>query len=68
MLPTEGFQPTLSKLTAVLDRLRVRYHLTGGIATVASGGAMIEKRKDTAEAYGRGKSEGLVGAGGTRSP
>ena len=35
MFPTEGFQPTLSKLTAVLDRLRIRYHLTGGIATVA---------------------------------
>ena len=37
MFPTEGFQPTLSKLTAVLDRLRIRYHLTGGIATVAYG-------------------------------
>jgi hypothetical protein len=34
---TEGFQPTLSKLTAVLDRLRIRYHLTGGIATIAYG-------------------------------
>jgi hypothetical protein len=37
VFPTEGFQPTLSKLTAVLDRLRIRYHLTGGIATVAYG-------------------------------
>jgi hypothetical protein len=37
MFPTEGFQPTLSKLTAVLARLRIRYHLTGGIATVAHG-------------------------------
>ena len=37
MFPTEGFQPTLSKVTAVLDHLRIRYHLTGGIATVAYG-------------------------------
>jgi hypothetical protein len=37
MLPAEGFQPTLSKMTAVLDRLQIRYHLTGGIATVAYG-------------------------------
>ena len=37
MFPTEGFQPTLSKLTAVLDRLQIRYHLTGGIATIAYG-------------------------------
>lgn len=37
MLPTEGFQPTLSKLTAVLDRLQIRYHLTGGIASIAYG-------------------------------
>ena len=37
VFPTEGFQPTLSKLTVVLDRLRIRYHLTGGIATVAYG-------------------------------
>ncbi len=37
MFPTEGFQPTLSKLTAVLDHLRIRYHLTGGIATIAYG-------------------------------
>lgn len=37
MLPTEGFQPTLSKLTAVLDGLQIRYHLTGGIATIAYG-------------------------------
>ena len=37
MFPTEGFQPTLSKLTDVLDRLRIRYHLTGGIAAVAYG-------------------------------
>jgi hypothetical protein len=37
VLPTEGFQPTLSKLTVVLDHLRIRYHLTGGIATVAYG-------------------------------
>jgi len=37
MFPTEGFQPTLSKLTAVLDRLQIRYHLTGGIAAVAYG-------------------------------
>ncbi len=37
MFPTEGFQPTLSKLTAVLNGLGIRYHLTGGIATIAYG-------------------------------
>jgi hypothetical protein len=37
VLPTEGFQPTLSKLAAVLERLHIRFHLTGGIATVAYG-------------------------------
>ena len=37
MLPAEGFQPTLSKLVAVLDRLRIRFHLTGGITSVAYG-------------------------------
>lgn len=37
MLPTEGFQPTLSKLVAVLDHLQIRFHLTGGITSVAYG-------------------------------
>ena len=37
MLPTEGFRPTLSKLVAVLDRFRIRFHLTGGITSVAYG-------------------------------
>ena len=37
MIPTEGFQPTLTKLAAVLDRLEVRFHLTGGIVSVAYG-------------------------------
>ena len=37
MLPAEGFRPTLSKLVAVLDRLGIRYHLTGGITSVVYG-------------------------------
>jgi len=37
VLPDEGFRPTLSKLVAVLDRHRVRFHLTGGITSVAYG-------------------------------
>lgn len=37
MLPAEGFRPTLTKLAAVLDRLRIRFHLTGGITSVAYG-------------------------------
>lgn len=37
MLPAEGFQQTLLKLIAVLDRLRIRFHLTGGITSVAYG-------------------------------
>jgi hypothetical protein len=37
MLPAEGFRPALSKLVAVLDRLGIRFHLTGGITSVAYG-------------------------------
>jgi hypothetical protein len=37
VLAAEGFQPTLSKLVDVLERLRIRYHLTGGITSVAYG-------------------------------
>ncbi len=37
MLPAEGFRPTLSKLVDVLERLRIRFHLTGGITSVAYG-------------------------------
>jgi hypothetical protein len=33
----EGFQPTLRKLVSLLDRFGIRYHLTGGIASVAYG-------------------------------
>ena len=37
MLPAEGFQPTLAKLVDVLNRLGIRFHLTGGITSVAYG-------------------------------
>ena len=37
MFPAEGFQETLLKLVAVLDRFRIRFHLTGGIASVVYG-------------------------------
>jgi len=37
VLPAEGFRPTLSKLVDVLERLGIRFHLTGGIASVAYG-------------------------------
>lgn len=37
MLAAEGFQPTLSKLVDVLERLHIRYHLTGGITSVVYG-------------------------------
>lgn len=37
MLAAEGFQPTLLKLVAVLNRLQIRFHLTGGITSVAYG-------------------------------
>jgi hypothetical protein len=37
VLPTEGFQPTLTKLIDVLDRFEVRYHLTGGVTSVVYG-------------------------------
>jgi hypothetical protein len=37
VLPAEGFRPTLSKLVVVLDRFGIRFHLTGGITSVAYG-------------------------------
>ena len=37
MLSAEGFQPTLSKLVDVLNRFGIRFHLTGGITSVAYG-------------------------------
>ena len=37
MLPADGFQPTLSKLVDVLDRFRIRFHLTGGLTSVVYG-------------------------------
>ena len=33
----EGFEPTLRKLVSLLDRFGIRFHLTGGIASVAYG-------------------------------
>lgn len=37
MHPAEGFQGSLSKLVPVLDRFQIRFHLTGGIVSVAYG-------------------------------
>jgi hypothetical protein len=37
MFPAETFQVTLAKLTAALDRLAIRFHLTGGVTTIAYG-------------------------------
>ncbi len=37
MLPVDGFQPTLAKLVGVLDRFRIRFHLTGGFTSVVYG-------------------------------
>lgn len=37
MLPIEGFRPTLERLVGILDRLGIRYHLTGGITSVIYG-------------------------------
>ena len=37
MFPVEIFQATLYKLTTVLDKHRIRYHLTGGLTGTAYG-------------------------------
>ena len=37
MLPAEGFQPTLTRLVSLLERFEIRFHLTGGIASIAYG-------------------------------
>lgn len=34
VLPIEGFRPTLTRLVALLDRLEIRYHLTGGVTSI----------------------------------
>ena len=33
----DGFRPTLRKIVSELDRFRIRFHLTGGIASIAYG-------------------------------
>lgn len=37
MFPAETFRDTLARLAAILDRLEVRFHLTGGVSTIAYG-------------------------------
>lgn len=37
MPPADGFQATVSKLVDLLDRFGVRFHLTGGLASVVYG-------------------------------
>jgi hypothetical protein len=37
MFPPEVFRDTLQRLAGVLDRLSIRFHLTGGITTLAYG-------------------------------
>jgi hypothetical protein len=37
MFPVEVFQSTLSKWTAILRQLGIRFHLTGGITSAAWG-------------------------------
>lgn len=37
MFPAETFRSTLAKLVAILQRFEIRFHLTGGISTIAYG-------------------------------
>jgi hypothetical protein len=37
MFPAETFRDTLTRLVTVLDRLAIRFHLTGGVTTIAYG-------------------------------
>jgi hypothetical protein len=37
MFPAETFRDTLTRLVAILDRLAIRFHLTGGVTTIAYG-------------------------------
>lgn len=37
MYAAEAFRDTLAKLVAILERFRVRFHVTGGVATIAYG-------------------------------
>lgn len=37
MFPAETFRDTLVRLAAILDRLGIRFHLTGGVSTIAYG-------------------------------
>jgi len=37
MFPAETFRDTLVRLAAILNRLGIRFHLTGGVSTIAYG-------------------------------
>jgi hypothetical protein len=37
MYPAETFRDTVAKLVVIFERLGVRFHLTGGVATIAYG-------------------------------
>jgi hypothetical protein len=37
MFPVESFRDTLVRLAGILDRLSIRFHLTGGVTTLAYG-------------------------------
>jgi hypothetical protein len=37
MFPLEDFAPSLRKLATIFERLKISYHLTGGIAAIAHG-------------------------------
>jgi hypothetical protein len=37
MFPAETFRDTLTRMVAILDRLAIRFHLTGGVTTIAYG-------------------------------
>ncbi len=46
MYPAEIFRDTLSRLLAILNRHEVRFHLTGGITSVAYGEPRITQHID----------------------
>ena len=69
MIPAEGFRATLEALGDVLERLGLRYHLTGGIVSVLYGEPRLTQDVDVvvdpdrATACSEELVRGLAGAG-----
>ena len=66
MHPPDYFRPTMDRLDGILGRLGVRYHLTGGLASIAYGDPRTTQDLDVvidASAMARSFEQFLAAAG-----